>query len=385
MAAWTQFAPLTIATAVVFGMVLALLGSIKLPLAKRLDLDEGRIGGLVATFNVALIPLILASGWLIDHVGILLVVGVGSLLTALALAALALARSYAGCRYALLLLGAGGACLSAAATVLMPRAFFDGRPGAALNFGEVFLGLGALLTPALVDVLVRAVGFRRSLSLLALLCLAPAVISVWVPASALELSSPPGSLTPIVMQPAIWLTALVLLLYLPIEGALGAWATTYLADAGESPRWAARWLSGFWLVFLLSRLATAWLLDRRYLPHGCEAWIVVCLALASAVALGNLASRHRHTGSTIALLLTGLLLGPIFPTLIGDLFQNVSLVDRGTAFGLVYAVGSAGSLLVPPLIGRQARRTSVRVAMRIPAGVALLMAGAAAVLALIRN
>ena len=39
--------PATIASAFVMGMVLALLGSIKLPLAKRLVIDEARVGGLV--------------------------------------------------------------------------------------------------------------------------------------------------------------------------------------------------------------------------------------------------------------------------------------------------------------------------------------------------
>src|SRR5438128_1488089 len=57
MSAFDQLAPVTIACAFVVGMVLALLGSVKLPLAKRLDLTEARIGcrravGLVAMLSV---------------------------------------------------------------------------------------------------------------------------------------------------------------------------------------------------------------------------------------------------------------------------------------------------------------------------------------------
>ncbi|HZU37468.1 MAG TPA: MFS transporter [Gemmataceae bacterium] len=385
MTPWNQLAPLAITTAFGFGLILALLGSIKLTLAQRCNLDEAKVGGLLAVFNLALIPLLLASGWLVDHLGILLVVGFGSVVTALALAALALARTYTGSRYALLVLGAGAACLCTGATVLMPRAFFEGHTAAALNFGNIFFGLGALAAPALADTLIRVAGFRRGLSLLALLCLAPAVATLQVPSTALPAVDQPGALSDVLTQPAIWLTALVVLLYLPIEGALGTWATTYLADTGHSPRRAAFWLSGFWLVFLLGRLAMAWLLQRGYLPRDTDAWIVVVLGLACAVALGNLSSMHRRAGATQALLLVGLLLGPVFPTLIGVLFQHVSAADRGTAFGAVYALGSAGSLLLPPLIGAQARRTSVRIAMRIPSGVAVLMGGAAAALALMQG
>ena len=52
----------TISAAFVFGMILALLGSLKLALAKRLNLGEGRVGGLLSALNAAVIPLMLLAG-----------------------------------------------------------------------------------------------------------------------------------------------------------------------------------------------------------------------------------------------------------------------------------------------------------------------------------
>src|SRR5579862_7490097 len=57
----------TISAAFVFGMVLALLGSLKLALAKRMNLGEGRIGFLLSALNFALMPMMILTGMLIDN------------------------------------------------------------------------------------------------------------------------------------------------------------------------------------------------------------------------------------------------------------------------------------------------------------------------------
>ena len=56
-----QVIPATIASAAIFGMILALVGSIKLPLARRLEMDEVRVGGLLAGLNFTLIPMMLLT------------------------------------------------------------------------------------------------------------------------------------------------------------------------------------------------------------------------------------------------------------------------------------------------------------------------------------
>jgi hypothetical protein len=81
------------------------------------------------------------------------------------------------------------------------------------------------------------------------------------------------------------------------------------------------------------------------------------------------------------ILLLGFLLGPIFPTLVGVVFQLFP--DReGTAYGTMFAIGSAGSLLLAPLIGVSAQRRSVQTALRIPMFLALALTATALVFAL---
>lgn len=379
-----ELVPTTIAAAFAFGMILALLGSIKLPLAERLGIDESRVGGLLGALNLSLIPMVLLSGVLIDAIGVRWVLLSGSLVAGLALFGLAGSRSYRGALTGLMLAGGGGACLSTGASVLMPEAFGGPSAAAATNLGNVFFGLGALVTPALADVLIRGFGFRRALSLLAVVALLPALAAGLGPASAFHLvRDHPTEVGQAVIQPVVWLTGLVFVLYCPLEGALGTWATTYLTGLGDSPRRAARMLSAFWLAFLGSRLLAFILQYQGVLPHWTDPWVILILALLAAVVLGNLAGAHRRTTAGFGLIVVGALLGPIFPTLVGALFDAVEPAGWGTAFGVMYAIGSVGGILFPPVIGAYARRHSVRMAFRIPTLMALALAGAALVLLLL--
>src|SRR2546421_6262162 len=138
----------TISGAMVFGMVLALLGSLKLALAKRLDVGETRVGGLLAALNLSLIPMMLFSGVFLDEWGARPVLIAGSLVLALAVISLGARPTYTRAFVAVLFAGLGAAMVSTASLVLMPRAFFPTEPAASLNLGNVFFALGALITPA---------------------------------------------------------------------------------------------------------------------------------------------------------------------------------------------------------------------------------------------
>lgn len=371
--------PATIASAFVVGMVLALLGSIKLPLAKRLAIDETRIGGLLSALYFAIIPLMLLSGILIDRTGVKTVIVAGSLLTGVGLTVLAMSRSYLNALGAVLLLGAGGACLSNGSGVLMPKAFFPENPAASLNLGNVFYGLGALVMPALAELLIRKLSFRWTLGMLALLGLIPAVAVGWT--DHLPEVRPGGDLTQVVEDPILWLAALAFMYYSPLEGVVGTWATTYLTDLGFAERRAAWLLSGFWLSFLASRLVCAFLQQHNTLPPWSNPWVLLGLAVLSAVALGNLAQAPRRDSAAWGLILVGAAFGPIFPTLVGIVFHRFPN-DQGTAYGAMFAIGATGSLILPPAIGAFARRYSVQRAFGVTTIVALLLAAVVLVLGL---
>src|SRR6266436_5415630 len=110
----SSVAVVTISAAFVFGMVLALLGSLKLSLAKRLNLGEGRIGVLLSAFNFTLMPMMLVTGLLIDFYGLRWVLIGASGMTAVAIVTLSIRPTYGRAFVGVLLAGLGSAGLSTA-------------------------------------------------------------------------------------------------------------------------------------------------------------------------------------------------------------------------------------------------------------------------------
>jgi MFS family permease len=375
---------LTIAGAFVLGMVLSLLGSIKLELGRRLKIGETRTGGLLSVLHLTLIPLMLLGGLLLDRLGIRFMILAGCLFTGAALYTFTASYEYRWTVAAVALLGAGAACLSPATIVLMPDAFFGSdHVGASLNLGNVFFALGALITPTLVEVLLLGLGFRRAVISLGLLALVPAVIALFVSPEWPEETTPLGL---VFRESDLWLAGIVFALYMPIEYFLSTWTTTFLTYLGHREERAAWLLSGFWLAFLAGRVAMAFAeieFPRVKWPQA-EPWVIVSLAFFATVALGNLAGTVSRNRAGWGLILLGLLLGPIFPTLVSILFNSDKFAGAsGTAYGAMFAIGSTGSFVLPPIIGAYARRTNIQHALRIPLLLAVGMFIAAVVLSLV--
>ena len=183
--------PMLVAALLVGGLGVALLGTVKVPLASRLRIDEARVGGLVSLFGFVLIPVILTAGFLSDLVGRQAVLVGGCGLMAASLLLLARARTYLWALASVLLFSAAWALLINVANVLTPLAF-PGGLAFATNLANAVFGLGAFLTPLLVSPLVRRTSLAAALSALGLLALTPALLSLAVDFAAL---SPAGAAT----------------------------------------------------------------------------------------------------------------------------------------------------------------------------------------------
>src|SRR5260370_35577263 len=93
--------------------------------------------------------------------------------------------------------GCGTDCLSTGSSVLMSKAFFPDNEPASQNLGNVFFGLGALVTPALVTALFRRLDYRRAGRFVALLSLLPAFIAGFTgPSGFATPGGPPHSAAP---------------------------------------------------------------------------------------------------------------------------------------------------------------------------------------------
>jgi hypothetical protein len=111
---------------------------------------------------------------------------------------------------------------------------------------------------------------------------------------------------------------------------------------------------------------------------------IVVPPLLAAVILGNLAGASHRGSPRAGLILLGLLLGPVMPTLLGLVFRHIASAELGTAFGLVSAAGFLGSLVLMPLIQLRTR-PPLQAALRLPIFLALLVTAVALVLGLMTS
>lgn len=371
----------TIGGALIFGMALALLGRLKLALAQTPVTTDGTLRRWLVVLNVSLVPLMLLSGVLLDIYGARPVLVGGSLMLSLALILLGLNAPYARTLAAMLVAGFGVSALGTASIVLMPRAFFvSEETSAGLNLGFVFIALGALLASVLGDILLKTFQMRRTLAMFALLSLLPAFFSV-LPSAQWNIAERPGNLSTLFAEPSCWLAALALFFYVPLEATISLWTFTLLAEREQDEREATGLLSGFWTAFMASRLLAALGQHTVFYAEWWDRSLIVAAPLLTAVLLGNLAGAGQRGRPRGGLILLGLLLGPVLPTLLSVIFQGVPDA-KGTAFGLVFAAGSLGSVLLAPLIKRPSAAGHPLAALRFPIFLALLVTAAALVLGL---
>lgn len=353
------------------GMCYAILGAIKLPLAERLNMNEAKVGGLVSSFGFMVGPIILAAGFLTDALGRKGVIIGGALLVALALLLLSRTRRYGIAILAVAMLSAGWAAMINVANVLMFQAFDS--VFMATNILDGLFGLGAFLTPPLVILMLRKMGFSLGLSLVGASALIPALFAVFVhleAAPVAETAAAAAGFGALIADPIMWFLALSLMFWAPLESATAAWTTTFvskLAPAGEDPargrRIASLTLSGFWMGFMGSRLIAAVIYHQIDLTSETEIAaarnIHIIIAVLAGLAMAVLVF-SRSRGLTVgAILFAGFIFGPFFPNLMALLLSHFDAAVHGRAVGILFAGASIGWTVIPLIIGAVAKRSSI--------------------------
>jgi fucose permease len=369
------------------GMCYALLGSIKVPLAKRLDIEEGKVGGLISAFGFTMIPMAFAAGFLADAIGreVVLAAACGILIASVLV--LANVNSYIVAVISVLLLGTGWSALVNVLNALQGPAFLpffdEGAPlSTAMNMGDFIFGIGAFAMPIATAIMLARVGLRKtflSFSVLIVVTLGFVFLVHWEPLTPVKVATEDASFGRLVSDTTVLLCCLAFFFHVPMEACIGVWATTLMKDQGVSDGRASSLLSVFWMAFTLSRLVAA-----LTIVAGTDHVILmvlsgVCVGLTFTLA----ASKSKEMTSGL-IILSGAVMGPIFPILIALLITHVQsdLSEQlvGRAIGLFFCIGGIGWAVVPLLVGKIAQKTSVQKAFFVVAGAAACLTVVAVVL-----
>jgi MFS transporter, FHS family, glucose/mannose:H+ symporter len=264
-------------------------------------------------------------------------------------------RTWLTVAVALLVLGAAGVAFAPAWPVVLAAAFglgvgfgvvvveinvlftdgFGERATAMLNLLGACFGAGAVVGPL---ILAAAGGYRLPFCAGAALAVVALALTRDLPGTA-RAPAPTGARSPLPMVAGfVALTAL----YVGVESGIGGWETTSLRAGGTGEAAAASWTAGYWAALTAGRLLAIPLALRVSAP----ALAGGSLLLATA----GLGLAHVPGLAPAAYTLTGLALGPVFPTALAWLAQAAPGARGSTA--LVFAAANLGGVVLPVVIGR---------------------------------
>ena len=360
------------AGAFVVGINFAFIGSIKLRLADRLDIDNAKAGSLISALMFCCMIVLLVIGPLRDWLGYRAIAVPGFALAGICLWMLAGARTYKAAFTACLLLGVGTMAVSTTANVLAPEVLFGGDdPSAALNLVNVAYGIGAFFTPLVAAYTLRKLGYSMAVSIFGAIVFLPAIVAL--------MSSYPeatgfgfAQYLEVLSSPVIWVAGVALFCYVGLEQVMGGFITTYLTDSDMSEGAAGSLLSAFWISLMVSRLAASFGLAGQ--TNTVSSIAVVVLSIAAVATIAFMVAAKAPFTSSLAVILTGLAFGPIFPTVMGLSLTQFPAEVGGSVVSLVFALGLLGGTVQPVVIGKYSDKLSIRQSLQIAVGVAAALA-----------
>ena len=354
------------------GMSFALLGSLSVKLMPRLEIDTARFGTLISSFMITCLVASVVVGTLIDLWGHKPFAIIGFIVTASCILTIARAKTYSTVLAACLLLGVGAMCLNNVGNTLMPHVLFGGENApAALNLGNVFFGLGLFLTPFVVSFLFRKLSYESSVSVLALIVLVPVIFAILATnypdiKLGFEVSTAAGLL----INPVVIVGALALFCYISLEMSFSNWVPSFGkevisganpdADANVVDASSQRMLAAFAVAMMIGRfIASQTPAIQEY-----GTWFIAGAALVATVVILVMTTTKSVGMAWVLAALAGLFFAPLFPTTVGVTFDKHP-ENMGTVFGIIFAVGLLGAVIVPKAIGNLAKGSTIQKSLKL--------------------
>lgn len=377
--------PAAIALLAVFTLAICfiLIGSISEEIKTVLGINNSQVGGLASTMFLTSLAVQLFIGVLLDKLGHKVLAIAGFFATSGAIFLLAFATSYPTALAACVLLGIGAMCVNTVGNTLIPIVLFEGKdPARASNFGNGFVGLAFVLTPLALGGLMQSarVGYGTALSSVAVLVLLFGLLACVPRFPKVSTGYKLSQAVALLREPPVWIAGLALLCYIALESTFSTWVKPFMTElrGGQQEPQAilhANWvLSGFGLAVALGRFATSALKNLSAIGGR----LIASLCVVAILAIGVMVTTRSAGWATAAILLVGLALAPMFPTIIGVTFAQYEPRLYGSIFGIVFAVGLLGPTVVLKLIGSLSVGASVQRSL----GLAGVMAAVLLVLSL---
>lgn len=336
----------------VYGLIAPILGA----LLPGYALTPAQEGNLAMGQAIGLVIASLSAGPVIDLKGSKSALLLGLVLIVISVATAPHAGGYAGLLIVYFVLGVGGGIVVTGANSLV-GAVEPGRRGSALNFLNLFFGLGGIITTWAASYLLGPIALCYAISALAFLTLVVNV-STKMPSPTGESRFRLNEVPLLLSRPALILLCFFLFLYVSCEVGVWNWLKKYLTTVNFSAQTAGGVVSyGFAFGILVGRVVVLRILTK--VPA-----LTVTLAASILMAITTFVMLHLSSQGAItaAVFCAGLSMAPVFPTtlaIVGDTFPR----GAATAMGIVITCGWIGLAVSSPIIGMMAAASTLRRAL----------------------
>lgn len=145
---------------------------------------------------------------------------------------------------------------------------------------------------------------------------------------------------------AVYFLAAFVLIYVGVEVTLGGWIVTFIIRERAGGPSSGYISSGFFGGLTVGRIALLWLNKRIGETRALTFYAIICIALQVTVwAVPNLIE------NAVAVSMIGLLMGPMYPIMVGHTSKILPRFVLNAALGLINGLGQTGSALLPFLTG----------------------------------
>ncbi|MHC5137958.1 MAG: MFS transporter [Planctomycetota bacterium] len=355
------------------GVCFSLLGSISVKLIPRIQIDAGKFGTLISTFMFSCLVASLIIGVVTDVIGYQWVALIGFLATAICIFILAAGKDYGSVVLPCILLGIGS------------------------NLANVFFGLGLFLTPLVVSFLFRKTSYEKAVGAMGIIVALPAIFVLMAkgyPVSSAKLDVVAAG--KLLAEPAVLVAAFALFCYIALEASFCNWLPSFgkevlkkenasieesVADAS-----AQRLLSLFAIAMMVGRLATSFLPGKIGFDLTADGgYVIAGAAVISAVIIFFMMGCGKGGLANILAILAGLAFAPCFPTTVGVTFAKFSPEVYGSVFGIIFAIGLAGAVIIPKMMGNVAKGATIQKSLKLLLPACVILAILAFVLGQIKS
>ncbi|KAI9490062.1 major facilitator superfamily domain-containing protein [Zychaea mexicana] len=224
-----------------------------------------------------------------------------------------------------------------------------------LNFLHASFGLGALIGPLIASALLQYRPWNYTYLVLSSFAVVNLITSIFSSGTTAVSSlgdqdqqdAQRNALSQVIRYPIAYVGAFFLLVYVGIEVTIGDWAYTFLiTERSHDQKFMSHLMSCYWAGITAGRLILGYVTMKLGEKRMIYVYIAILIGMCVVFWVIPIVAVDA-----VALVLSGFVLGPLFPTILSVAKQSVPCHLYATTVGFLSAFGSGGSALFPYITG----------------------------------